>query len=98
MSYGLGDDFRAGSGAKLADLESLSLAIAASGGGRQFPEPVHFRTELKKDGIRMLPVSEVAAKDEFFNIKNLTRDDLLAAHRVLSSTDERFPEQHWRLR
>jgi capsid portal protein len=27
-------------------------------------------------------VSEVAAKDEFFNIKNVTRDDLLAAHRV----------------
>src|SRR3546814_15373947 len=29
-----------------------------------------------------MPLSEVAAKDEFQNIKNLTRDDLLAAHRV----------------
>jgi capsid portal protein len=36
----------------------------------------------KKDGIQLIPVSEVAAKDEFFNIKNVTRDDLLAAHRV----------------
>ena len=27
-------------------------------------------------------MSEVTAKDEFFNIKNVTRDDLLAAHRV----------------
>jgi capsid portal protein len=27
-------------------------------------------------------VSEVTAKGEFFNIKNVTRDDLLAAHRV----------------
>jgi capsid portal protein len=29
-----------------------------------------------------MPISEVAAKDEFFNIKNVTRDDVLAAHRV----------------
>ncbi|GHU29425.1 hypothetical protein AGMMS50256_14290 [Betaproteobacteria bacterium] len=27
-------------------------------------------------------MSEVAAKDEFLNIKNITRDDQLAAHRV----------------
>jgi capsid portal protein len=36
----------------------------------------------KKDGIQRVPVSEVAAKDEFWNIKNVTRDDQLAAHRV----------------
>jgi len=36
----------------------------------------------KKDGVQVIPLSEVAAKDEFSNIKNLTRDDLLAAHRV----------------
>ncbi len=30
----------------------------------------------------MIPVSEVAVKDEFFSIKDITRDDLLAAHRV----------------
>ena len=36
----------------------------------------------KKDGIQILPVSDVAAKDEFFNIKNVTRDDVLASHRV----------------
>jgi capsid portal protein len=35
-----------------------------------------------KDGIQILPVSDVAAKDEFFNIKGVTRDDVLAAHRV----------------
>ncbi|MNM66003.1 Phage portal protein [compost metagenome] len=32
--------------------------------------------------IQILPVSDVAAKDEFFNIKSVTRDDQLAAHRV----------------
>ncbi|MGE4431912.1 MAG: phage portal protein [Sphingobium sp.] len=36
----------------------------------------------KKDGVQIIPISEVAAKDEFFNIKNVTRDDILAAHRV----------------
>ena len=36
----------------------------------------------KKDGIQVIPLSEATAKDEFFNIKNVTRDDLLAAHRV----------------
>ena len=36
----------------------------------------------KKDGIQLIPVPEVTAKDECFNIKNVTRDDLLVAHRV----------------
>ena len=34
------------------------------------------------DGIKILPLSEVATKDDFFNIKNASRDDLLSAHRV----------------
>ncbi len=36
----------------------------------------------KKDGVNLIPIAEVAARDEFFNIKTLTRDDILAAHRV----------------
>ncbi|HEF8786425.1 TPA: capsid portal protein, partial [Providencia alcalifaciens] len=36
----------------------------------------------KKDGIQTIPLSEAAAKDEFLNIKNVSRDDMLAAHRV----------------
>jgi PBSX family phage portal protein len=36
----------------------------------------------KPDGIKILPLSEVATKDDFFNITNATRDDLLSAHRV----------------
>lgn len=36
----------------------------------------------KEKGLQVIPLSEVAAKDEFFNIKNVTRDDILAAHRV----------------
>ncbi|MCW2106687.1 UNVERIFIED_ORG: capsid portal protein [Rahnella aquatilis] len=36
----------------------------------------------KKDGIQILPLSEVATKNDFFNIKKSSRDDLLSAHRV----------------
>ncbi len=33
-------------------------------------------------GDPVIPLSEVAAKDEFLNIKNVSRDDMMAAHRV----------------
>lgn len=36
----------------------------------------------KKDGIPIIPLSGDAAKDEFLNIKNVSRDDMMAAHRV----------------
>lgn len=35
-----------------------------------------------RDGIQIIPLSEVAAKDEFLNIKNVSLDDMNAAHRV----------------
>lgn len=36
----------------------------------------------KKDSIQILPLSEVATKNDFFNIKKSSRDDLLSAHRM----------------
>lgn len=36
----------------------------------------------KKDGFQIHPIADIAAKDEFLNVKNITRDDMLAAHRV----------------
>ena len=36
----------------------------------------------KTDGVQVIPISEVAAKDEFLGIKDAIRDDILAAHRV----------------
>lgn len=35
----------------------------------------------KKGAIQSISLSEVAAKHEFLNIKNVSRDDMLAAHR-----------------
>lgn len=34
------------------------------------------------DGIKLIPISEVAAKDEFLNIKQVSAEDMLAIHRV----------------
>lgn len=48
----------------------------------QLPQPVYVLAQRKKDGIQIIPLSEVAAKDEFLNIKNVSRDDMMAAHRV----------------
>jgi capsid portal protein len=36
----------------------------------------------KEDGIQIIQLSEVAAKDELLNIKNVSRDDMMAVHRV----------------
>lgn len=36
----------------------------------------------RKDGLQIIPISEVAARGDIFNIKNVSRDDVLATHRV----------------
>ncbi len=36
----------------------------------------------KPDGIKIVPLSKVATKDDFFNIKKASAADLMDAHRV----------------
>ena len=64
------------------DVDALRKALKEAKGPGSFRNLFMYAPNGKKDGIQLIPVSEVAAKDEFFNIKNVTRDDLLAAHRV----------------
>ena len=64
------------------DVDKLREAMRNSKGPGNFRNLFMYAPNGKKDGIQILPVSDVAAKDEFFNIKNVTRDDVLAAHRV----------------
>ncbi|SFU24694.1 phage portal protein [Paraburkholderia aspalathi] len=64
------------------DVDTLRTALKNAKGPGNFRNLFMYAPNGKKDGIQLIPVSEVAAKDEFFNIKNITRDDLLAAHRV----------------
>lgn len=64
------------------DVDALRDALKNSKGPGNFRNLFMYSPGGKKDGIQLIPVSEVAAKDEFWNIKNVTRDDQLSAHRV----------------
>lgn len=64
------------------DVDKLREALRNAKGPGNFRNLFMYAPNGKKDGIQLIPVSEVAAKDEFLNIKNVTRDDQLAAHRV----------------
>lgn len=39
----------------------------------------------------MIKLSEVAANDEFLNIKNVSRNDIMVVHRVLSQMKDIIP-------
>ncbi|MHA7682277.1 phage portal protein [Cupriavidus sp. PET2-C1] len=67
---------------KQEDVDALRQALKDSKGPGNFRNLFMYAPNGKKDGIQLLPVSEVAAKDEFWNVKNITRDDQLSAHRV----------------
>lgn len=63
-------------------INDLRQSLKDSTGPGNFRNLLLYAPNGKKDGVQLIPISEVAAKDEFFNIKNVTRDDVLAAHRV----------------
>lgn len=65
-----------------ADVDAIRKALRDARGMGNFRNLFLHAPNGKKDGVQIIPVSEVAAKDEFLNIKNVTRDDVLAAHRV----------------
>lgn len=67
---------------KEEDITALRQALKNAKGPGNFRNLFMYAPTGKKDGIQLIPVGEVAAKDEFLNIKNVTRDDMLAAHRV----------------
>jgi PBSX family phage portal protein len=64
------------------DIDAIREAMKQAKGPGNFRNLFLYSPNGKKDGVQVIPVSEVAAKDDFFNIKNVTRDDILAAHRV----------------
>ena len=64
------------------DIGAMRKALKDSKGPGNFRNLFMYSPNGKKDGIQIIPISEVAAKDEFLGIKNVSRDDVLAAHRV----------------
>ena len=65
-----------------ADIDALRKALKESKGPGNFRNLFDYSPTGKKDGIQLIPVSEVAAKDEFNSIKDQTRDDVLASLRI----------------
>ncbi|MBD2783799.1 phage portal protein [Xenorhabdus sp. DI] len=66
----------------LSDINNIRDALKNSKGPGNFRNLFLYAPGGKKDGIQTIPLSEAAAKDEFLNIKEVSRDDILAAHRV----------------
>jgi len=64
------------------DIDAIRTALKESKGPGNFRNLFLYAPSGKKDGVQLIPVSEVAARDDFFNIKNVSRDDVLAAHRI----------------
>lgn len=65
-----------------ADAEAIETAMEQSKGPGNFRNLFLHLPGGKEKGVQVIPIGEAAAKDEFLGIKNTTRDDVLAAHRV----------------
>ena len=64
------------------DVEALRKAMRDSKGLGNFKNLFFYAPHGKPDGIKIVPLSEVATKDDFFNIKKVSAGDLLDAHRI----------------
>lgn len=64
------------------DVDELEQAVRESKGAGNFKNLFMYVPNGKPDGVKVIPLAEVAAKDEFHNIKIASRDDQLAGHRV----------------
>lgn len=62
--------------------EAIRKALRQAKGMGNFRNLFIHSAKGKPDGIKLLPIAEVGSKDEFLNIKSVTSEDLLAAHRT----------------
>jgi len=66
----------------IKDIDAIREALKNAKGPGNFKNLFYYSPNGKKDGVQILPVSEVATKDEFWKIKETSRDDQLAGHRI----------------
>jgi len=64
------------------DIKTLRDKMKESKGPGNFRNLLLYAPGGKKDGVQLIHTGEAAAKDEFLRVKNVSRDDVLAAHRV----------------
>ncbi len=65
-----------------SDVDALEEALKETKGGGNFKNIMIYTPAGQKDGVKVIPLAEVAAKDEFVGIKQTSRDDQLAGHRM----------------
>ena len=64
------------------DVDNLRKALKGAKGPGNFRNLFMYAPSGKKDGPQLIPISELAARDDFASIKSVSRDDILAAHRM----------------
>ncbi len=63
-------------------VDMLEKKLGSAKGVGNFKNMLVYIPGGKKDGIQIMPIADVTAKDEFSAVKNISRDDMLAAHRT----------------
>jgi len=63
-------------------VDQLEKKLKSAKGVGNFKNMLVYIPNGKKDGIQIMPIADVTAKDEFSAVKNISRDDMLAAHRT----------------
>ncbi|MGE4324190.1 MAG: phage portal protein [Sphingobium sp.] len=63
-------------------VDQLEEKLRSAKGVGNFKNVLVYIPNGKKDGIQIMPIADVTAKDEFSSVKNISRDDMLAAHRT----------------
>jgi PBSX family phage portal protein len=61
-----------------ATVDALEEAARQRKGVGNFKNMLVYIPKGKKDGIQIMPIADVTAKDEFSAVKNISRDDMLA--------------------
>lgn len=64
------------------DWDNVKAQLRRSQGNGNFKNVVLRSPSGNPDGLKIIPIAEVAAKDEFLNIKQVSAEDMLAVHRV----------------
>jgi PBSX family phage portal protein len=65
-----------------ATVDALEEQLGSAKGIGNFKNMLVYIPKGKKDGIQIMPIADVTAKDEFSAVKTISRDDMLAAHRT----------------
>jgi len=65
-----------------ATVDALEEQLGSARGIGNFKNMLVYIPKGKKDGIQIMPIADVTAKDEFSAVKTISRDDMLAAHRT----------------